>query len=210
MGGNQTATGASRPQTGFEDRPGHQAHTFQRSFAAPILIHRLTVAAGEDAGVAYTAGDAYLVGVLEPDLGILAARSEAIAETAKGYLTLFPARGLYLLQDRLCRPCGREEPGVEPHDPATLEEQAGGRGHLHRGRLRPGLLQILQQLSGFLLYLRRHFVGIRQAYAGLNDPNLRLFPFGQRREQGVREARVEPRCGPGLGHGELRALGPLL
>jgi hypothetical protein len=29
MRGNRTATAASRPQTGFEDRPGHQAHAFQ-------------------------------------------------------------------------------------------------------------------------------------------------------------------------------------
>src|SRR5215211_2255583 len=28
MRGNRTATAASRPQTGFEDRPGHQAHAF--------------------------------------------------------------------------------------------------------------------------------------------------------------------------------------
>src|SRR5215208_5024335 len=31
MRGNRTATAASRSQTGFEDRPGHQAHAFQVS-----------------------------------------------------------------------------------------------------------------------------------------------------------------------------------
>jgi hypothetical protein len=32
MRGNRTATAAPRPQTGFEDRPGHQAHAFQVRF----------------------------------------------------------------------------------------------------------------------------------------------------------------------------------
>ena len=42
---------------------------------------RLAVATGEDAGVAHPPGEARGVGVLEPGLGVLAARAQAIAET---------------------------------------------------------------------------------------------------------------------------------
>ena len=38
LGGNRTATDALRPQTGFEDRPGHQAHAFR---GCPRILSRV-------------------------------------------------------------------------------------------------------------------------------------------------------------------------
>src|SRR5215208_3115009 len=71
MRGNRTATAARRSQTGFEDRPGHQAHAFLILWQS--LLHRLPVAAGEYSYVACSTGDAAGVGVLEPGLGVLQA-----------------------------------------------------------------------------------------------------------------------------------------
>ena len=98
MRGNRTATAVLRPQTGFEDRPGHQAHAF---LVWQSLLHRLPVAAGEYSYVARAAGNALGVRVLEPGLGVLAARAEAVAESGKRDLTPLPADGLYPLQYRL-------------------------------------------------------------------------------------------------------------
>src|ERR671910_2362826 len=89
MGGNQTATAALRSQTGFEDRPGHQAHAFLVFWQS--LLHRLPMAAGEYSHVACAAGDAAGVGVLEPGLGVLAARAQAVAQSGEGDPTTFPA-----------------------------------------------------------------------------------------------------------------------
>src|ERR671913_1699481 len=89
MGGNRTATAVLRTQTGFEDRPGHQAHAFLVLWQS--LLHRVPVAAGEDSYVACTAGDAAGVGVLEPGLGVLAAPAPGVAGARPGDLPLFPA-----------------------------------------------------------------------------------------------------------------------
>ena len=62
MRGNRTATAALRPQTGFEDRPGHQAHAFRGT--RKTLIYRLTVTTGEDPDVADTPGNAGFISVL--------------------------------------------------------------------------------------------------------------------------------------------------
>ena len=56
MRGNRTATAVLRSQTGFEDRPGHQAHAFL--VLRQSLLHRLPVAAGEYSYVAGATGDA--------------------------------------------------------------------------------------------------------------------------------------------------------
>src|SRR3954466_11418482 len=77
---NRTATAVLRPQTGFEDRPGHQAHAFR---AGQSLFYRLPVAPGEDSDVAGAAGYARGVGVLEPGLGKLAAGAEAVAQAGQ-------------------------------------------------------------------------------------------------------------------------------
>src|SRR5215204_7017948 len=109
MQGNRTATAALRSQTGFEDRPGHQAHAF---LVRPLsVLHGLPVATGEDSYVARAAGDARGVRVLEPGLGVLAARAEAVAQFGEGDLTALSADGLYSLQYCLGGFAGGEERG---------------------------------------------------------------------------------------------------
>src|SRR5919106_3639585 len=99
MRGNRTATAALRSQTGFEDRPGHQAHAFLIFWQS--LLHSLPVATGEHSHIAGTAGDACGVGVLEPGLGVLAAGAPAVAESRHGDLAPFPADGLYPVHYRI-------------------------------------------------------------------------------------------------------------
>ena len=60
-------------KTGRATRPTHSKGSW-------ILIHRLTVAASKDAGVAQPSRHARVVGVLEPGLSVLAARAQPIAE----------------------------------------------------------------------------------------------------------------------------------
>src|SRR5215213_10482999 len=82
-------------KTGRATRPTHSWS------GAQSVLHRLPVAAGEDPYVARAAGDACGVGVLEPGLGVLATRTQAVAEFSKGDLTFLLADGLYPLQYRL-------------------------------------------------------------------------------------------------------------
>src|SRR5215210_8888880 len=131
MRGNRTATAALRPQTGFEDRPGHQAHAFRDTHK--ILVHLLAIAAGEYAGVAYPPRDTHFVGVLKPGLSVLAARVHAIAESGERDLTVLSTRKLYLLQNRLRRLRGGEEARVEPNSLPSLEQESRGGCRLRRG-----------------------------------------------------------------------------
>src|SRR5918994_582094 len=114
MRGNRTATAVLRPQTGFEDRPGHQAHAFQ------VYVDSNT----------------------------------------------------------------------------SLNDSGGGGGGA--------------EPTGFLLQFWRHLLRVRQSNPVLGYPYLWLVPTGQRRNQSVCQMGVEPRGDPSFGHGELRALGPIL
>src|ERR671921_1183888 len=133
MRGNRTATAVLRSQTGFEDRPGHQAHAFLILWQS--LLHRLPVAAGEYSYVAFSAGDAAGVGVLEPGLSVLAAGAEAVAESGEGDLASFPADGLYPVYYRLGSLARGEERVSQLHGVAALEEQTHRWCRLRRGRL---------------------------------------------------------------------------
>src|SRR4028118_812416 len=133
MRGNRTATAAPRPQTGFEDRPGHQALAFRVWLHGPILLHRPAVAAGEHADVAGAAGDARGVGELQPRLGVFAAGAEAIAQAGERDLALLPADGLYVLEDAIRRPARREEAAPEAHGLPPPQEQ-WQRGAAYAGR----------------------------------------------------------------------------
>src|SRR5215210_2499318 len=201
MRGNRTATAALRSQTGFEDRPGHQAHAFLMLWQS--LLHRLPVAAGEYSYVACATGDAAGVGVLEPSLGVLAARAEAVAESGQGDLTALSADGLYAIQYRLGGLARGEERASQLHGVFALDEQPHRRRGLRRRRLWTGGPQVLEYLLGLAL----EFLGYspaRQADAGICDPD--LFDL---REQGVCErGRKACRCA-GLGDGELGVLGML-
>src|SRR5919202_5241655 len=177
-----------------------------------ILIYcsALSMAAGEDAGITDATGDAGCVGVLEPGLGVLAASTQAVPETGERDLTFLPTRRLYLFQGRLCRLSGCEEAVGEPHGISTLEEQVRGGRCPCRGRLRSGPAQGFKKLFCLPLQLRWHLFGVRQAHPRFADPDLWLVFPGHLREQGVRRPGFEPRSGPGLGHGKLRAFRPLL
>src|SRR5918998_6102921 len=133
MRGNRTATAVLRSQTGFEDRPGHQAHAFLVLWQS--LLHRLPVAAGEDSYVASSAGDAAGVGVLEPGLGVLAAGAQAVAQSGQGDLAFFPADGLYSLQYRIGGLARGEERGPQPDGVTALEQQTRRRRGGRRRRL---------------------------------------------------------------------------
>src|ERR671912_63213 len=139
MRGNRTATAVLRTQTGFEDRPGHQAHAFLVLWQS--LLHRVPVAAGEYSYVACSAGDAAGVGVLEPGLGVLAARAQAVAESGEGDLASFPADGLYLVQYRLGGLARGEERASQLHDVFALDQQTHRWCRLRRGRLQTRGLQ---------------------------------------------------------------------
>src|SRR5215208_2768386 len=133
MRGNRTATAVLRSQTGFEDRPGHQAHAFLILWQS--LLHRLPVAAGEYSYVACSAGDAAGVGVLEPGLRVLAAGAQAVAESGEGDLASFPADGLYPVQYRLGGLARGEERVSQLYGVVALEEQTHRWCRLCRRRL---------------------------------------------------------------------------
>src|SRR5215210_7733771 len=113
-GGIEPPRPYSRPQTGFEDRPGHQAHAF-RSLQTRILVHRLPVSAGQDPHVASAAGHPGGIGVLEPGLGVLAAGPQAVAQAGERDLTLLPTSGLYLFHNILGGLAGTEKVPAESH-----------------------------------------------------------------------------------------------
>src|SRR5919199_2779952 len=134
------------------------------------------MASGEDAGVADAGGDAYRVGLLEPSLGVLAARAQAVSKAGERDLAFLPAGGLYLLQDRLRRVGGRKEPVGEPYGLAALEEQARCGCGLRRGWLYSGPAQGFKKLFCLSLQLRRHLFGVRQAHSCFVDPDLWIVP----------------------------------
>src|SRR5687767_12263786 len=161
MRGNRTAAAVLRSQTGFEDRPGHQAHAFLVLWQS--LLHRLPVAAGEYSYVACTAGDAAGVGVLEPGLGVLSARAQAVAESGEGDIASFPADGLYPLQYRLGSLTRSEERVSQLHGVLALDEQTHRWCGLRRGRLWTCGSQVFEQLLCFAFQLGRHPVCVLQA-----------------------------------------------
>src|SRR5215208_5385311 len=139
MRGNRTATAARRSQTGFEDRPGHQAHAFLILWQS--LLHRLPVAAGEYSYVACSTGDAAGVGVLEPGLGVLAAGAQTVAESGQGDLAFLPADGLYPVQYRLGGLARGEERVSQLDGVFALNEQTHRRCRLRRRGLQTRDLQ---------------------------------------------------------------------
>src|SRR5215204_4838346 len=100
-GGIEPPRPPSRPQTGFEDRPGHQAHAFRKLYGRSFYYRPSTVAAGQDPNLARAARHPTFVRVLEPGLGVLATRPKPVAQPGERDLAALPTDGLYLVQDVL-------------------------------------------------------------------------------------------------------------
>ena len=196
-------------KTGRATRPTHseQPRFTQRPFSTvgqdPSTPQRWR--RGKYPHVAPAAGHPLPVGVLEPGLGVLAARPQPVAQPGEGDLTVHPTGVFYLFQHPLGGFAVAEKVPAKLHRLPALEQQPQSRRWLHRRRFGPCAPQPSEELLRLHLQLRGNVLCVRQTDPGIGNLDLAASP-----EQCVGETSHEAGCDPGLRHAQLGILRPLL